>query len=66
VQSVFLKKEAVASCQIELNTRSLSDVMKEACGFMGPRTSSERVEFDEVLQYIEALQVFFYSFPPPF
>lgn len=57
MQSIFLKKEAVGSCQIELNSRSLNDVMKEACGFMPPRTSSEKNEFDEVLQYIEALQL---------
>jgi len=57
MQSIFLKKEAAASCQIELNSRSLNDVMKEACGFMAPRTTSEKNEFDEVLQYIEALQL---------
>lgn len=60
MQSAFLKKEAVVSCQIELNSRSLNDVMKESCGFMTLRTASEKSEFDEVLQYIEALQVFFF------
>lgn len=57
MQSLFLKKEAVVSCQIELNSRSLSDVMKEACGFLTPQLPSEKTEFDEVLQYIEALQL---------
>ena len=57
MQSIFMKKEAVVSCQIELNSSSLNDLMKESCGFMGPRTASEKSEFDEVLQYIEALQV---------
>lgn len=57
MQSIFLKKEAVVSCQIELNSRSLNDVMKEACGFITPRTAAEKSEFDEVLQYIEALQL---------
>lgn len=57
MQTVFLKREAVGSCQIELNSRSLTDVMKEACGFMPPQTFSEKIEFDETLQYIEALQL---------
>lgn len=55
--SSFLKKEAVGSCQIELNSRSLTDVMKEACGFMPFKTTAEKVEFHETLQYIEALQL---------
>lgn len=53
----FLKKEAVASCQVELNTRSLTDVIKETCGFSHPKKNDERTEVDEVLQYIEALQL---------
>jgi len=57
LQNAYLKKEAVVSCQIELNTRTLTSVMKETCGFMNPRTNSEKNEFEEVLQYIEALQL---------
>lgn len=57
LQTAFLKREAVGSCQIELNTRSLTDVIKEACGFMPPKTIAEKIEFDENLQYIEALQL---------
>jgi len=31
----------VASCQVELNTRSLTDVIKETCGFAHPKKSDE-------------------------
>jgi ribosomal protein S25 len=31
--------------------------MKEACGFMPPKTAAEKIEFDENIQYIEALQL---------
>jgi len=57
LQSSLMKKEAVGSCQIELNTRSLNDVMKEASGFLPPKNAVEKSEFDETLQYIEALQL---------
>lgn len=57
LRTIFLKKEAVASCQVELNTRSLTEVIKETCGYEHVKTDSERNEVHEVLQYIEALQL---------
>jgi Fic family protein len=57
LKSAFLKKEAVASCQVELNARSLADVVKETCGFSHLRKKDERNEVGEVLQYVEAMQL---------
>lgn len=53
----FQKKEAVASCQVELNTRTLPEVLKEMCGLAHLKKASERTEVAEVIQYIEATQL---------
>lgn len=57
LKNAFLKKEAVASCQVELNTRTLTDIMKETCGFASTKKMDERGEVEEVVQYVEALQL---------
>lgn len=57
LKTAFLKKEAVASCQVDLNGRTLNDVLKETCGFFHLRKPTEKAEVYDVLQYIEAMQV---------
>eukprot|EP01111_Echinosteliopsis_oligospora_P014043 TRINITY_DN5202_c0_g1_i1.p1 TRINITY_DN5202_c0_g1~~TRINITY_DN5202_c0_g1_i1.p1 ORF type:complete len:459 (+),score=90.07 TRINITY_DN5202_c0_g1_i1:94-1470(+) len=55
--SGFLKKEAVLSNQIELNTRSLSQVIKQICGFSRPVENDDVKECNGIQRYIETYQL---------